>query len=37
MELRVVDGKTVYAEVPEFDLHFDKGMFKWVASSVGYL
>ena len=28
MELRSVDGKTVYAEVHEFDLHFDKDTFK---------
>ena len=33
-ELRLVDGKTADAEVPEFDLHFDKGTFKWVAGNV---
>ena len=35
MELRLVDGKTANAKVSEFDLHFDKGMFKWGVSSVG--
>ena len=33
-ELRLVDGKSADSEVPEFDLHFDKGTFKWVAGNV---
>ena len=33
-ELRVVDARSVDTEVPEFDLHFDKQVFKWIASSV---
>ncbi len=33
-ELRLVDGKSADSEVAEFDLHFDKTTFKWVASSV---
>ena len=33
--MRLVDEKTVDAEVLEFDLHFDKGMLKCVAGSVG--
>lgn len=33
-ELRLVDGKSVETEVLEFDLHFDKGVFKWIASNV---
>ena len=33
-ELRLVDGKSADSEVSEFDLHFDKGTFKWVAGNV---
>lgn len=33
-ELRLVDGKSVDTEVLEFDLHFDKGVFKWIASNI---
>ena len=33
-EVRVVDGKSTDTEVPEFDLHVDKTMYKWIASSV---
>ena len=33
-ELRLVDGRSADTEIPEFDLHFDKGTFKWAASSV---
>ena len=33
-ELRLVDGRSAETEVPEFDLHFDKNTFKWIASGV---
>ena len=33
-DLRIVDGRAAEGEVAEFDLHFDKGIFKWTASSV---
>ena len=33
-ELRLIDGKSADMEMPEFDLHFDKAVFKWIASSV---
>ena len=33
-ELKLVDGKSADTEVPEFDLHFDRSTFKWIASSV---
>ena len=33
-DLRIVDGRSAEGEVAEFDLHFDKGIFKWTASSV---
>ena len=33
-DLRIVDGRSAENEVAEFDLHFDKGIFKWTASSV---
>lgn len=33
-DLRLVDGRSAEVEVPEFDLHFDKGTFKWTASTV---
>ena len=33
-ELRRVDGKSVEGQVPEFELHFDKTVHKWIASSV---
>uniref|UniRef100_A0A1X7VCF4 Exocyst complex component Sec3 PIP2-binding N-terminal domain-containing protein n=1 Tax=Amphimedon queenslandica TaxID=400682 RepID=A0A1X7VCF4_AMPQE len=33
-ELRLIDGKSADTEVPEFDLHFEKTTFKWVASNV---
>ena len=33
-EVRVVDGRSTATEVPEFDLHIDKTVYKWVASNV---
>lgn len=33
-DLRLVDGHSAETEVPEFDLHFDKNTFKWIASGV---
>ena len=33
-DLRIVDGRSAEGEVAEFDLHFDRGIFKWTASSV---
>ena len=33
-ELQRVDGKSVDTDVLEFDLHFDKGVFKWIANNV---
>ena len=33
-EVRVVDGRSLTTEVPEFDLHMDKTVYKWIASNV---
>ena len=30
----MVDGKSLDSEVPEFDLHFEKGVYKWIAGSI---
>ena len=33
-ELQMVEGKSSDSEVPEFDLHFEKGVYKWIARSI---